>query len=193
MYDKEFADEDIKIYESLAGAAKKPQGLPRKGSPRLRRVSTGLARLKMKEKANSVFGNIGAQIKGQDKGNKHSPEAMVSEALDQDCATQALALRLWGSFVFEDCGLLRLSDIEKALVDRDPDHAIAEECFFMLDPDENGDVSLEEMILRLEEISSERKDLTQNMYDASQTIRSLDKVLGSVAFVLSLFTLGKHS
>jgi hypothetical protein len=138
-----------------------------------------------------VFGNIGREVKGRASIPGRSAESMVSEALDRKAAANALAQRLWLSFVMEENEVLHQSDIEEVLGDGNQE--VAEECFLMLDPDENGDVSLEEMTLKVKEISSDRKAISRSMHDVSQAIKALDNVLGSVAFILSIFALSKFS
>jgi hypothetical protein len=44
----------------------------------------------------------------------------------------------------------------------------------MLDPDENKDVILEEVTLRVREISSDWKAIERSMHDISQAIKALD-------------------
>jgi Ca2+-binding EF-hand superfamily protein len=68
---------------------------------------------------------------------------------------------------------------------------IAEECFEIFDPDENGDVTLNEITMKLTELSLERKALARSMHDVSQAIKALDSVMSSVAFLLSLFALSR--
>ncbi|PVH74771.1 hypothetical protein DL98DRAFT_575425 [Cadophora sp. DSE1049] len=55
--------------------------------------------------------------------------------------------------------------------------------------DGNGDVSLDEMTMRLMELCLERKTISRSMHDVSQAIKALDNVLSSVALLLSIFAL----
>jgi hypothetical protein len=59
----------------------------------------------------------------------------------------------------------------------------------LLDPDGNEDVSLEEMTLKLTEVSLDRKAIAKSMHDVSQAIKALDNVLSAVALLLSFFAL----
>ena len=182
LYGKDFLEEDVEIHNSLEGFVKRG----RLGNSR-HKVLRGLGRAN--RGVHSVFGNIGMEIKGRASFPGRSAESMVSEALDRKAAANALARRLWLSFVMEGNDALHQSDIEEVLGEGNQE--IAEECFLMLDPDENGGVSVEEMSLRVKEISSDRKAISRSMHDVSQAIKALDNVLGSVAFLLSIFVLSE--
>ena len=49
----------------------------------------------------------------------------------------------------------------------------AEECFACLDRDNNGDISLDEMILTVTEFGRERKSIASSMHDVDQAIVSI--------------------
>ena len=177
MYGQEFRDEDNIMHNKIG-----------RGDPKHRhRIFNGIGRFN--SKVNSVFGNIATELKGRSVLPERSAESIVMESLEKKSATQALAQRLWFSFVAEGNEVLHLSDIEEVLGEGNQE--VAEECFLMLDPDENKDVTLEEMTLRVREISSDRKAIERSMHDVSQAIKALDNVLGSVAFLLSIFALSK--
>jgi hypothetical protein len=182
VYGKEFLEEDVEIHNSLQGFVKRG----RMGESK-HRVLRGLGRVN--KGVHSVFGNIGKEVRGRVDIPGRSAESMVSEALDRKAAANALAQRLWLSFVMEGNEVLHQSDIEEVLGEGNQE--VAEECFLMLDPDENGDVSLKEMTLKVKDISSDRKAISRSMHDVSQAIKALDNVLGSVAFLLSIFALSK--
>lgn len=182
LYGKEFLEEDYEIHYSLEGFVRKGKLKDSKY-----RVLRGMGRID--QKVNSVFGNIATELKGSAGIPGRSAESMVSQSLDRKSATHALAQRLWLSFVTEGNEALHQSDIEEVLGDGNQE--LAEECFLMIDPDENGDVSLEEMILKLKEIASDRRAISRSMHDVSQAIKALDNVLGSVALLLSVFALSK--
>ena len=84
---------------------------------------------------------------------------------------------------------MHLSDVQEVLGPES--HEIAEECFDMLDPNGNGDVSLEEATMKVIELSLDRKAIARSMHDVSQAIKALDNVMSSVALLLSLFALSK--
>lgn len=116
-----------------------------------------------------------------------SAEFIVIEALEKSKSAKALAHRLWYSFVAVGHNELYLSDFIEVL---GPDkHDLAEECFDVLDQDQNGDVSLEEMVMRINELSLSRKAIAKSMHDVSQAIKALDSTLSAVALLLSVFAL----
>jgi len=185
MYGQEFWNEDNIIHNSIRAFAK----IGRVGELKHRhRMFNGIGRFN--NKVNSVFGNIATELKSRSVLPERSAESIVMEALEKKAASQALAQRLWFSFVAEGNEVLCVSDIEEVLGDANQE--VAEECFLMLDPDENKDVTLEEMTLRLKEISSDRKAIERSMHDVSHAIKALDNVLGSVAFLFSIFALSKY-
>ena len=70
--------------------------------------------------------------------------AIVNEALEKQKASEALARRVWMSFVCEGNDALHMEDLIDVLgADKSTE---AEECFIFLDRDGNGDVSLDEMV-----------------------------------------------
>ncbi len=59
----------------------------------------------------------------------------------------------------------------------------AEEAFYCLDADGNGDISLEEMILRLGELGRDRHSIAHSMSDVENAISVLDNLLLTVVFL----------
>jgi hypothetical protein len=90
---------------------------------------------------------------------------IVIEYLGRAKAAKALALRLWFSFVMEGNDCMHLNDIREVLGPES--YEIAEECFEMLDPDGNGEVSLEEATTETTELSLYRKNIAPSMHDVS--------------------------
>ncbi|TVY38847.1 putative MscS family protein [Lachnellula occidentalis] len=182
VYGQEFRNEDNIIMHNSIGAF---VNIGRGDSKHSHRFFNGMGRFN--DTVNSVFGDIATELKGRSVLPERSAESIVSESLDKTAATQALARRLWLSFVAEGNEVLHLSDIEEVLGEGNQE--FAEDCFLMLDPDENMDVTLEEATLRVKEIASDRKAIEKSMHDVSQAIKALDNVLASVAFLLSIFAL----
>lgn len=86
--------------------------------------------------------------------------------------------------------VLHLSDLQEVLGVES--HDLAEEYFDLLDPDGNGDVSLDEITMKLGELSLERKAIARSMYDVSQAMKALDNVLSAGALLLSIFALSNY-
>lgn len=118
------------------------------------------------DKVNSVFGNIGAELVGKGVLPERLAQRLVGEALEKTRSSRALAERLSYSFVIEGNTVLHLADLEDVL---SPDgHETAEKCFHRIGPDENGDIALEEMTLKVTELCNERKAIARSMHDVSQ-------------------------
>jgi hypothetical protein len=132
----------------------------------------------------TAFGNMASEITGQQVFNPTAAHNMVVEALESRASSEALARRLWMSFVAKDEDALRLQDIVEILgVQRRKE---AEEIFELLDVDMNGDISLEEMVLMVAEIGRERKDMSRSMHDVNQAVRIFDRFL----IILTLIFIG---
>jgi hypothetical protein len=189
-YGKDFLEEDYIIHSHLEAFVRKGwmgQGNPdakQRNSHSHGRIFKGIGRLS--NKVNSVFGNISAELTGKSVLPERAAQTIVTEALEKTRSTKALAHRLWFSFVVEGNNALHLSDIQDVLGPET--HEPADECFQMLDPDGNEDVSLE-MMLKLTEVSLDRKAIARSMHDVSQAIKDLDNVLSAVALLLSFFAL----
>lgn len=121
--------------------------------------------------------------------NPNAAHSIVVEALERPRSSEALAKRLWMSFVVEGREALYPDDIQEVLGAGRKDEA--EEAFAALDRDGNGDISLDEMILMVTEIGRERKSVASSMHDVDQAIKALDALLGTIVFVISVFVLGE--
>lgn len=141
------------------------------------------------DKITSAFGNIAQEVTGKQVFNPHSAHSIVVEALEKNRSSEALARRLWMSFVVEGKGALYQGDIAEVLgSDRREE---ANECFACLDRDGNGDVSLDEMILTVCEFGRERHSIANSMHDVDQAIDVLDSLLCTVVLVLCIFVFGE--
>ena len=191
MYEADFLEEDIIIHANFEAFVRKGQkeriNHEAKSDGRGRRKFRGMGRLG--NKVNSVFGNIASELTGKRVLPLRSAESIVVDCLERSKASKALARRLWFSFVIQGNDCLRLEDTQEVLGPDSQD--IAEDSFGILDPDGNGDVSLDEMTMRFAELCMERKAIARSMHDVSQAIKALDNVLSSVALLLSIFALSK--
>ena len=187
-YCREFAEEDYIINDSLDIAAIKPGSRNRQsGSTTPLRLLQDVGRFG--DKITSAFGNIASEIAGKQVFNPGSAHSVVVEALEKNKSSEALAKRLWMSFVVEGKDALYKEDILEVLgSDR---QAEAEECFDSLDRDGNGDISLDEMIMTVCEIGRERHSIANSLHDVDQAINVLDGMLCTIVFVMSIFVFGK--
>ncbi|KAL8715109.1 MAG: hypothetical protein Q9220_001066 [cf. Caloplaca sp. 1 TL-2023] len=183
-YCHEFAEEDYIINDSLdIGDSKKGSGHNRSGSATPLRLLQNVGRFG--DKVTSVFGNIAHEVTGKQVFNPGSAHSVVVEALEKNKSSEALAKRLWMSFVVEGKEALYEEDIIEVLGEEH--HLDAEECFACLDRDGNGDVSLDEMILTVCEFGRERHSIANSLHDVDQAINVLDGLLCTIVFIMCIF------
>lgn len=184
-YCKEFAEEDYLINDSLDSflAERAFGGHSRSGSATPMRLIGDVGRVG--DKITSIFGNIASEITGKQVFNPTSAHSIVVEALERTKSSEALARRLWMSFVVEGREALYAEDIAEVLGAGRKEEA--DECFLSLDQDGNGDISLDEMIMKVVEIGRDRKSIANSMRDVGQAIGVLDGVLTVVVFIVALF------
>ena len=188
-YCPEFAEEDYIINDSidLSLVEKRGQGHHRSGSTTPMRLIQNIGRVG--DKLTSAFGNIAHEVTGKEVFNPDSAHSIVVEALEKNKSSEALAKRLWMSFVLEGKEALYLEDVVETLGhDR---QAEAEEAFAILDRDGNGDISLDEMILTVCEFGKERHSIANSLHDVDQAINVLDGLLSTVVFIFTIFVFGR--
>jgi len=190
MYCQEFAEEDEIIEGSIATAVAKIAGHGHlSGNATPMRLIGQVGRVG--DKVTSVFGNIASEITGKQVFNPNAAHSIVIEALEKTSSSEALAKRLWMSFVIEGKDALYAEDIVEVLGPNHRDEA--EEAFNALDTDGNGDISLDEMIMKIVEIGRDRKAFSASMRDVGQAIGVLDQVVATILFVVIIFIFGKCS
>jgi small-conductance mechanosensitive channel len=123
-----------------------------------------------------AFGQMTADISGNSSlFNPQAAHTIVTEALEATTSSEALASRIWKSMAAEDSDALTQHDIEMALP---PQHRHdAEQLFALLDVDQNGDVSLDEMILAVVRMGQERIAIWRSTHDIKSAVRVLDRFL----------------
>jgi hypothetical protein len=184
MYCPEFADEDYVIKDSIDAGVAGSSNHTRSGSATPLRLLGDVGRLG--DKVTSVFGNVAHEITGKQVIN--SAHSIVIEALEKTRSSEALAKRMWFSFVVEGKEALYADDVKEVLGPGREDEA--DEIFSTLDNDGNGDVSLDEMILKVVEFGRDRKSISSSMRDVGQAIGVLDQVIVTVLFVIIIFIFG---
>ena len=185
-YCNEFAEEDYIIHDSINIPSSR-HGHRRSGSATPMKVLMNVGRFG--DKLTSAFGNIAQEVTGKQVFNPDSAHSIVVEALEKNRSSEALAKRLWMSFVVEGKEALLMDDIVEVL---GTDHQMeAEEAFEILDRDGNGDISLDEMILTVCEFGKERHSIASSLHDVDQAIDVLDSLLCTIVFVVVVFVFGK--
>lgn len=183
MYCREFAEEDYVIDDSIEMMLRAKAGHKRKGSATPMKLIGDVGRIG--DKVTSVFGNIASEITGKQVFNPHSAHSVVIEALEKRLPSEALARRIWMSFVVEGKDALYIEDFYEVL---GPAYSTeAEEAFAVYDADMNGDISLDEMVRKTAEMGEERKAIGEGMKDIGQALRVLDKVLLFIVLLIVIF------
>ncbi|KAL1301819.1 hypothetical protein AAFC00_006007 [Neodothiora populina] len=201
MYCQEFAEEDYEISDqlNLALLGKEFGGSKSRGKKASKRGSKNHGRSgsatpfrliqdvgRFGDKVTSAFGNVAQEITGRQVFNPNSAHSIVVEALDKRRTSEALARRIWMSFVIEGKEALYEEDIAEVLGDSHKEEA--EEAFLMFDKDSNGDISLEESVNTVVQLSRDRKSLGNSMHDVDQAINVLDRILMAVCAIIVVFT-----
>ncbi|GAP90130.2 putative mechanosensitive ion channel [Rosellinia necatrix] len=184
MYCEQFLEEDEIINDSiemlLAGNKRKrnkrPAIIPAKLIGNVGRIGN---------KVTSAFGNIASEITGKQVFNPNSAHSIVIEALEKAKTSEALARRIWMSFVVEGNESLYPDDIAEVLGPQYREEA--EECFDAIDADGNGDISLDEMIRKVVDIGKERKAIGNSMQDIGQALGVFDKILLFIVLLIVIF------
>ncbi|KAL2834241.1 hypothetical protein BDW59DRAFT_156181 [Aspergillus cavernicola] len=188
MYCKEFEHDDAIISDSILAAApeKGRLGHLRSSSSAPLRFIRGVGQNvgRFGGKITGALGDVAQEITGKQVFNSSAARSIVSEALERRRCTEALARRIWMSFVVEGREALFSDDLFEVL--GAGKEIEAEESFMMLDRDGNGDISLDEIILAVSEIGRTRKALNHSMHDVDQAIHVLDNLLATVAFIICI-------
>lgn len=190
MYCEEFLEEDEIINDSievLLGVNKKRKRNKKGGAIIPTKLIGGVGRFG--NKVTSAFGNIASEITGKQVFNPNSAHSIVIEALEKAKSSEALARRIWMSFVVEGKDSLYPDDIAEVLGPKHHDEA--EECFDAVDADGNGDISLDEMIRKVVEIGKERKAIAKSMQDIGQALSVFDGILLFVVLLIVIFVFRK--
>lgn len=182
MYCQEFAEEDYVINDTIEAMLGK-----KSGSATPMRLIGDVSRIG--GKVTSAFGNIASEITGKNVFNPNSAHTVVIEALEKLRSSEALARRIWMSFVVEGNEELYAEDVAEVL---GPAYkAEAEEAFNAIDSDQNGDISLDEMIRKVVEVGKERKAISEGMKDIGQALSAFDQVLLFVVLLIVIFIFRK--
>lgn len=180
MYCPEFADDDYIINDSIEMMLRDKTGRKTAGAATPMKIIGDVGRFG--DKVTSAFGNIAHEITGKQVFNPNSAHSIVLEALEKRRPSEALARRIWMSFVLEGKDALYVQDFYEVLGPAYKDEA--EEAFNSIDSDLNGDISLDEMVRKVVEMGTERKAIGEGMKDIGQALRVFDKVLLFVVFLL---------
>ncbi|KAF4980923.1 hypothetical protein FZEAL_3168 [Fusarium zealandicum] len=183
MHCQEFADEDFIINDSIEALLRGKEGHKRNGSATPMKLIGEVG--KIGDKVTSVFGNLASEITGKNVFNPNSAHSIVLEALEKNKSSEAMGRRIWMSYVVENNNSLVLEDFQEVLGPAYKEEA--EEAFYMIDGDDNGDISLDEMVRKVAEIGQERKAIAEGMKDIGQALQAFDKILLFVVLLIVVF------
>lgn len=195
MYCREFAEEDYIINDSIEAMLGKRRGRGHKKSGSITPLNLigeaagGIGRVG--GKITSAFGNFASEITGKQVFNPNSSHSVVLEALEKLQTSEALARRIWMSFVVEGKDSLYPEDVIEVLGPALKEEA--EECFEAVDADQNGDISLDEMVRKVVETGKERKAIANSMKDIGQALAVLDSILLFCVVMIVIFIFRKCS
>ncbi|KAL6711159.1 hypothetical protein ACN47E_005690 [Coniothyrium glycines] len=190
-YCNEFAQEDYIIQDTILdlglGSRKATAKHGRSGSRTPIRLIQEVGRDagRIGDKITSVFGTIASEITGKKVFDPNSAHSVVLTALERNKSSEALARRIWMSFVEEGKDDLTQDDLLEVMGSGRQEEA--EECFAALDRDGNGDISLEEMILTVTDYARQRKSINSSMHDVDQAINALDGLILTIAVIICIF------
>ncbi|KAI1519485.1 Mechanosensitive ion channel [Pyrenophora tritici-repentis] len=190
-YCNEFSEEDYIIQDTILdlgfGSKKGTAKHGRSGSRTPMRLIQEVGRDagRIGDKITSVFGTIASEITGKKVFDPNSAHSVVITALERNKSAEALAKRIWMSFVVEGRNELYLEDLVEVMGPGRQEEA--EECFAAIDRDGNGDISLEEMIITVTDYARQRKSINSSMHDVDQAINALDGLIMTIAVIVCIF------
>ena len=136
-------------------------------------------------KVGDVAGTVAGDFTGKKVAKSGHPHQVVLTLLHTASGSQALARRMYRTFVREGCETVSSDDLKNAF-DNDEE---AEAAFNMFDKDMNGDISMEELEAVCVEIGRERKSITASLKDLDSVVSKLDDVLFFVVLIVSILVL----
>ena len=102
-------------------------------------------------------------------------KVIVDHALDKQRSSAALGKRIWMSLVPEGHNVLTVDDIAEVLGSHRRAEAV--QVFKDIDTNDNGDITLSEMVLTVLETGRSRRMVYQGMTDINRAINTLDWIL----------------
>ncbi|KAK4686237.1 mechanosensitive ion channel protein 4/5/6/7/8/9/10, partial [Tremellales sp. Uapishka_1] len=128
----------------------------------------------------TALGNVASEMAGQSVLQTNSPANRVTAALNSAAKSKALARRLFYSFRQGGDDHLVLADVVRFF----PDLETAQAAFTVLDIDENGDATRDEIETAVLGVHRERLSLEASMRDLDGAVRRLDDIFMVLVLVV---------
>jgi hypothetical protein len=159
------------------------------GSGRDERAGASAFLAKLGAAGSRAISGLGKLVNSNEKSHwfkSASNYAIVDHALGHPKSAAALAKRIWLSFVPMGRDVLTLGDLVEVLGSQRRQEA--EECFNALDQNENGDITLSEMVLTVLETGRAQKAVYQGMGDINRAINTLEWIfIGLITMAVTIF------
>ena len=121
----------------------------------------------------------------------NSTSRIVDKALENNRSSAALAKRIWLSLVPQGRDTLTVDDLVEVI--KSHRRLEAEDCFRAIDINQNGDLTLNEMVLTVMQMGRERRSIYQGMMDIDRALNSFDWICVVVMASVIAAYLGKSS
>ena len=118
-----------------------------------------------------------------------STYATIEYALEEATSAAALAKRIWVSLVAEGRDALTVDDIAEVFGPHRREEA--EQCFKLLDENENGDIHLNEFVPTIIDLGRRRNATYKGMQDIDHAIKTFDWILLLIIGVLMVYFIRK--
>jgi small-conductance mechanosensitive channel len=180
---EEFEEEDQHMENgALLEKSKKLGGIARSvaTNQKMQKVVGGFNRVV--GTAATAIGSVARDIRGATGHNHVSTYKIVMDCLANKRLSETLANRIWKSLVLEDAEALTIDDLVDVMgVEYEED---AQALFDIVDKDGNGDLSLTEMVVAVQEIGHERKTIYRSLRDMDFAIGKLHSVLMFIVLII---------
>jgi hypothetical protein len=141
------------------------------------------------DKFSNAFHRIASDISGQEVSERTGAHAVVEGAIDRPEGAEALAQRIFMALVPAGAKDITENDLVQELgVGREDE---AHWIFTQLDQDDNGDINLGEMVLFVNNLRTNRRNLWKSAMDIQDAVKVLDNVLSFIVFIIVVLFYGK--
>ena len=141
------------------------------------------------DKFSNAFHRIASDIAGQEVSERTGAHAIIEGAIDREEGAEALAHRIFAALAPAKSKDITEMDLVNQLGSGREDEA--HWIFSQLDQDGNGDINLEEMVLFVKNLRTQRKNLWRSAMDIQDAVKVLDNVLSFIVFVIVVLFYGK--